>query len=206
MAYADGDFPMVLGEIARARVAGDERKAMRLMRKIRFQPPVPSHEKPTRAVKASVYARDHYHCRYCGRKVILTPVMRLLSRLYPEDFPYHSSWRVDSTHPAFTSSSATLDHVVPISHGGESVEPDNLATACWACNRRKGDLSLDELGWSLIDPEDPSWTGLADLFEPLWEAAGRPELGTAEMVVEACPQAHRAGMTSSGLNAPGHLR
>ena len=175
------DYPAVLGEIARARVAGRERTAARLMRKIRFEPPVHHLEKPPRAVKAAVFARDHYHCRYCGRKVILTPVMRLLSRLYPDDFPYHPSWRVDSTHPAFTSASATLDHVVPVSHGGHPVDPDNLVTACWTCNRRKGDLSLDELGWSLVEPDDPTWTGLADLFEPLWGAAERPKLGTAEM-------------------------
>lgn len=29
-----------------------------------------------------------------------------------------------------------VDHVVPVSHGGRTVD-DNLATACWDCNRGK---------------------------------------------------------------------
>jgi hypothetical protein len=63
---------------------------------------------PAISVIARVYARDHYQCRYCGERVILTAVMRLVSRLYPEMFPYHPTWKADSTHPAFASPSATL--------------------------------------------------------------------------------------------------
>jgi hypothetical protein len=54
-------------------------------------------------------------------------------------------------------------------------------TACWTCNRRKGDLDLAELGWKLVEPQDPTWAGLTELFRPLWEAAGRPALGEDEM-------------------------
>lgn len=34
---------------------------------------------------------------------------------------------------------ATVDHVQPISKGGERYNPDNLAIACFGCNHRKGD-------------------------------------------------------------------
>jgi hypothetical protein len=45
-----------------------------------------------------LYARDRYQCRYCGEKVILTQVMRLLSRLHPNGGDSlgetsHSRWR-----------------------------------------------------------------------------------------------------------------
>ena len=39
------------------------------------------------SVIAKIYARDHYQCRYCGERLVLTAVMRLVSRLYPEQFP-----------------------------------------------------------------------------------------------------------------------
>lgn len=80
--------------------------------------------------------------------------MRLVSRLYPQQFPYHPNWKAGSTHPAFVSRSATLDHIEPIGLGGDPMDPDNLVTACWGCNRRKGDLRLEEIGWSLIEPAD----------------------------------------------------
>lgn len=174
-------YPGVLRAVMLARIAGDAAGALSLMETIRFEPVPRKPEKwPTRAVIAAVYEADHYHCRYCGEKVVLTPVMRLLARLYPEQFPYQASWKGDSTHPAFVSRSATLDHVVPIADGGDPLERSNLVTACWGCNRRKGDLRLDEIGWSLIEPADPCWMGLTDLYFPLWQAAGEPELGEDE--------------------------
>lgn len=80
----------------------------------------------------------------------------------------------------FAARSATLDHVNPIAGGGDALSPDNLVTACWGCNRRKGDLRLEEIGWSLTAPTDPAWLGLADLFNPLWIVAGQPILGEDE--------------------------
>ena len=114
------------------------------------------------------------------RATHLTAVMRLVYRLYPDQFPYHPNWKVGLTHPAFISRSATLDHVQPIAGGGDPTALDNLVTACWNCNRRKGDLELDELGWTLVEPRDKEWKGLTELFPPLWDAAGRPSLGEDE--------------------------
>jgi len=65
--------------------------------------------------------------------------MRLLSDLFPEQFPYHRSWKTSETHQAYWSVSATHDHVVPLSRGGDSLDPRNIVTACWPCNARKSD-------------------------------------------------------------------
>jgi 5-methylcytosine-specific restriction endonuclease McrA len=147
------------------------------MNEIGFVPPSRKTERwPAMGVITWVYARDRYQCRYCGERLILTAVMRLVSRLYPDQFPYHRNWKADSTHPAFMVRSATLDHVRPIAGGGDPLALDNLVTACWTCNRRKGDLDLDELRWSLREPLDQHWRGLTELFRPLWIAAGRPTL------------------------------
>jgi hypothetical protein len=82
---------------------------------------------PTRVIVAAVYADDHYHCQDCSEKVIPTPVMRLLARIYPEQFPYHAYWKADSTHPAFISRSATVDHIVTFAGGGDQLARSNLA-------------------------------------------------------------------------------
>ncbi|HET7590169.1 MAG TPA: HNH endonuclease [Solirubrobacterales bacterium] len=132
---------------------------------------------PSEPLIAATYERDHFHCRYCGCRVIPTQVMRLLSEVFPEEFPYHPNWKGGQTHPAIASRSATLDHVVPWSLGGTN-DPENLVCACWICNRVKGDLTLEQLGWELRPVSaDAEWDGLTGYYRPLWELAGSPTRG-----------------------------
>jgi len=165
------------------RVAEGEPEAARLtLRTIRFEPTPRRPERwPAISVVARVYSRDQYQCRYCGERTILPPVMRLLARLFPDEFPMHPNWKAELTHPAFVSRSTTLDHVAPIAGGGDPVAEENLVTACWGCNRRKGDLTLVELGWTLRAPADLEWRGLTEYYEPACIAAGRPPLSATEM-------------------------
>jgi HNH endonuclease len=129
---------------------------------------------PSETVIASIYKRDRFHCRYCGCRVIPTGIMRLVAELFPEEFPYHPNWKGGQTHPAIVSRSATLDHVKPWTAGGTN-DPENLVCACWICNRVKGDLLLEQIGWELLPiPEDSDWDGLTRFYRPLWELAGRP--------------------------------
>lgn len=174
-------YPEVLGLVLDSLVKADRVTADQLIDSICFTPAPRRVEKwPSNTVIAGVYERDRYQCRYCGAKVILTPVLRLLGRLYPEQFPYHPNWKADATHPAFNARAVTLDHIKPIADGGDALDPANLATACWGCNRRKGDLRLEELHWQLVKPSDSTWMGLADRFYPLWETTGRLKLGEEE--------------------------
>jgi len=39
---------------------------------------------------------------------------------------------------------ATIDHFVPVSHGGAVYDPDNLRVACYTCNASKGSLTAEE--------------------------------------------------------------
>lgn len=181
MRVPDDPYPEILSRVVSALLSGDHDEAQELLRGIRFRAKPKATEKwPSRSVIAEIFTRDRYQCRYCGAKVILTPVLRLIARLYPESFPYHPNWKADSTHPAFAARAATLDHVDPIADGGDPVARENLVTACWGCNRRKGDLRLEEIGWSLSDPQDKDWMGLAERFNPLWERMGRPQLSEDE--------------------------
>ncbi len=43
----------------------------------------------------------------------------------------------------------TRDHVIPMSRGGAD-RWENVVTACRACNQRKDDRTLEELGWALL--------------------------------------------------------
>lgn len=48
----------------------------------------------------------------------------------------------------------TIDHVVPRSRGGVH-SWDNCVAACRACNSRKADRLLEEIGWTLAAPPKP---------------------------------------------------
>lgn len=93
-----------------------------------------------------VWKRDEYRCRYCGREVIR-----------PD---YSASARVNG-HPVVKSNSATIDHVIPVSRGGKRTLA-NLVTACSACNKDKGDLTLREFlfgnqrNWRHLNVTNPS--------------------------------------------------
>lgn len=138
---------------------------------------VAARAEPSESVVAVAYKRDRFHCRYCGCRVIPTQVMRLISAIFPDDFPYHPNWKGGQTHPAIASRSATLDHVESWALGGTN-ELENLVCACWICNRVKGDLTLQQLGWELKPiPVDVEWDGLTSYYRRLWEFAGSPTSG-----------------------------
>jgi hypothetical protein len=73
----------------------------------------------------------------------------------------------------------------------EEIHAANLVTACWPCKARKGDLTLDQLGWHTNPPDAPGrWDGLTGLYPGLWAAAGRPN-----------PRLHRDWMRHLGTTA-----
>jgi hypothetical protein len=93
-----------------------------------------------------VWKRDEYRCRYCGREVV------------PPD--YRAAARVNG-HPQMKSNTATVDHLIPKSHGGPR-SLANLVTACRSCNQDKSDLTLREFlfgnqrNWRHLNVTNPS--------------------------------------------------
>ena len=66
-------------------------------------------------------------------------------------------------------SAATVDHVVPRSRGGDS-SWENLVACCGPCNVRKGDKTLEQLGWVLRSTPKPPMSHMwlpAELDAPL---------------------------------------
>lgn len=193
-----------------ARLADDAAARDRALDTLAFVPSVaPARRDPSVRSVARVYARDHYQCRYCGRRLVLASMLRLLSRLHPEVFPYQANWKTGVAHPAYVTLSATLDHVVPVALGGDSVDEENLVCACWSCNLRKSDLSLAAAGFELtLASADPTWDGLSSAYRMLWEATGRLELGAHERewmrAVDAAPAVNRQASQSSHLPVAGN--
>jgi 5-methylcytosine-specific restriction endonuclease McrA len=110
----------------------------------------------------AVFQRDCWTCRYCGGQTIAPPVLRVLSRMYPDRFPFHPNWKAGQVHPAYLLLSASLDHVRPGARGGSWSDHENLVSACWPCNSGKADLTLEEIGWNLLDEAEvqSDWDGL----------------------------------------------
>lgn len=175
------DYATPLAQVLRALAAGDRDAARRVLEPMAFAPP------PHRGggglsttLKAEIFERDRYQCRYCGRRVVLTEAMRLVSLVFPDLFPYHLHWAADQSHEAYMLAAPNVDHVVPLAAGGAARGASNLATACAVCNITKGNMPLDMLGWPMREPADPNWHGLGDWYWPAWEALGRPEVSKGE--------------------------
>ncbi len=57
----------------------------------------------------------------------------------------------------------TIDHIIPVSKGGKSTW-ENCVAACFPCNSKKDNKSLEQIGWKLqITPRVPTRVELTNL-------------------------------------------
>lgn len=122
------------------------------------------------SVQASVFLRDRFICRYCSRKTIFGPVLRLVSLMAPTAMRYHPHWKMTECHIAFWRESTSCDHVIPVARGGSS-KPDNLITACYMCNSIKQNWLVEELRWNVLPVWDTDWDGLIRYYPELTRTA-----------------------------------
>jgi 5-methylcytosine-specific restriction endonuclease McrA len=134
----------------------------------------PPTRNPPAPVLARLFAGDSYTCVYCGRRTIHRGVLRLLTLRFPVAFPLHPYWKAAETHRAHWDISTSVDHIDPVSRGGDWQAVDNLATACYRCQDQKSNLYLSELGWELRRPAGSSWRGLTEHYRDLWTVLGEP--------------------------------
>ena len=110
--------------------------------------------------KTRLFVRDDFFDRYTGRRVVFPPVLRLLSWLLPEEFPYDSAWKYGIGHDMYWELYATVDHVAPIAIGG-SDDPDNWVTCSMRTNGAKNSSKIGASSWTLLPPgEFREWDGL----------------------------------------------
>jgi 5-methylcytosine-specific restriction endonuclease McrA len=134
----------------------------------------PPTRNPPKRDLARVFARDSYTCVYCGRRTVFPGVLRLLSRLFPTAFPLQANWKLAETHRAYWDIATSVDHICPVSRGGDWQEVENLATACYRCQDQKSNRRLSELGWELRRPPPTGWDGLTRRYQELWTVMGQP--------------------------------
>jgi 5-methylcytosine-specific restriction endonuclease McrA len=98
--------------------------------------------------KLRVYLRDGFIDCYTGRRVWHPCALRLFAEFMPDLLPYHKNGRLDQCHILHWHLSPAVDHIVPVTRGGDHA-PQNWITTSWGKNTLKSNMSLDELGWSI---------------------------------------------------------
>jgi hypothetical protein len=118
----------------------------------------------TEVQSLQVFRRDGFIDRYSGQRLVFPGIFRLLSRQFPQEFPYQLNWKMAETHPAYWELFPTIDHVLPVARGGPDNE-ENWITTSMLRNAAKANWTLQELGWSLCPVGSlTDWDGLTALF------------------------------------------
>jgi len=114
--------------------------------------------------KIKIFLRDGFVDRYSGERLVFPPILRIMSSVMPEEFPFHKNWRMSDCHLAYWHLLPTIDHIIPITRGGLDEESN------WVCtsqlrNSAKSNCLLEELGWQLHKAGDlKDWDGLLAWF------------------------------------------
>lgn len=119
--------------------------------------------------KMCQFLKDGFIDRYTGSKLINPGVLKVISNYFPEEFPYHSHWKMNQTHIAYWELIPTIDHMRPIARGGVDSE-DNWVTTSMKNNLIKNHYTMEELNWNLFPRGSlDEWDGLTSLFIDLVE-------------------------------------
>ena len=96
------------------------------------------------AEQREIYQRDNYTCRYCEIKVIDERVLKKMEKIIGSQHFKAAGDTNALRHGVVFSFKATVDHVNPVSNGGETTQ-DNGVTSCWNCNLGKYDALLYQM-------------------------------------------------------------
>ena len=135
-----------------------------LMREYPYRRVTSNNRKYTEREATSVFLRDGFVDRYSGAKLVFPAVLRTLSILYPDAFPFHKNWKMSECHIAYWELFPTIDHIVPVARGGLDAETKWITTSMLR-NSAKANWLLEELGWQLHPPGGlEQWDGLMEWF------------------------------------------
>ncbi len=129
-----------------------------------FEPRVKVKRKYTKLQSMRIFLRDGFIDRYAGGRLVHPAVLRLLTKLLPDEFPFQSNWKMSETHMVFWEMFPTIDHLLPVARGGVDGE-SNWVTTSMLHNGAKGQWTLEELGWKCLPPGNLlEWDGLTRWF------------------------------------------
>lgn len=152
----------VLSEVCDALAVDDRDSAKEKLREeYPFKPAETIARRYSIRKSMDLFLRDGFIDHYTGNRLVNPGVLRLLHVLLGDDFPADQNWKVSETHPAFWELFPTVDHVEPVSHGGDDDE-SNWVTASMLSNQAKNQWALDDLGWKRQPPGVvKGWDGLS---------------------------------------------
>ena len=111
-----------------------------------------------------VFWRDGFIDRYSGEPLVFPGTLRLLSKLLPDELPFHPNWKMTECHYMYWKYFPTVDHLYPRSRGG-GIDDDNLVTTSMLRNSAKSNWTLEELEWKIHPRGDVNqWDGLTKWF------------------------------------------
>lgn len=169
------DRARLLALICEALGKGDRDSAAEILsQRYPFEVTEKQTRKYTEYEKTRIFHRDGFIDRYKGTRLIFPPVLRLVSDALPDQFPFHTNWKMSESHIAYWELSATIDHLVPVARGGADDE-SNWVCCSMLTNGIKANWTLEECGWQLHERGDFStWDGLLNWF--IVEVEKHPEL------------------------------
>ncbi len=110
------------------------------------------------------FFNDGFIDRYSGKRLVNPGILRIMSEMLPEAFPYQAHWKTDECHMAYWDLQPTVDHIYPVSLGGKDTS-ENWATTSMVNNSIKNNFTLEQLGWTLKNKGDiQNWDGLSKIF------------------------------------------
>ena len=159
------DRTVILARVLQSLRQGDSPAARATLRaEYPFSPVASEGRHYTESESLEVFRRDGFIDRYSCQRLVFPGVLRLLSQLLPDEFPYHPNWKMSETHPAFCELFPTIDHVVPVARGGAD-NLENWVTTSMLRNAAKSNWTLGELGWTLCPAGSlAEWDGLMAAF------------------------------------------
>jgi hypothetical protein len=159
------DRSQVIEEVCEAVAQADTNKAAAIVRsEYPFVKPAVGGRKITLVEATQVFLRDGFVDRYAGKRLVFPPVLRVISQILPEEFPFHSHWKMTECHVAYWELCATVDHVIPVARGGADDETNWVCTSMLR-NEVKSNWTLEELGWDLLSLSAlDRWDGLLGWF------------------------------------------
>ena len=159
------DRIQALKQVSQMLCSDEQAAAEEILRnELPFEPPANAGRSYSTAEKLSVYFRDGFIDRYSGEKLLNPGYLRVLSKLFPEAFPFHTNWKMSQCHMAFWQYTPTVDHLIPVARGGVD-EASNWVTTNMLHNAAKSNWFIAELAWTLHPPGNwREWCGLSEEF------------------------------------------
>lgn len=166
----DKDMSNVISDIATILLKNDKTEAKNIINQ-EYPHTYYETEKRTYTInqKMNQFIRDGFIDRYTGKRLLNPGILKVISHYFPNEFPYHSHWKMTETHIAYWELVPTIDHIYPIAKGGEDNE-NNWVTTSMKNNSIKSNYTIEDIHWQLHPRGNISnWDGLTTIFLRLVE-------------------------------------